>query len=79
VSLQVLNPQRELARVRPNKWRYELLLQVVYLLQLEELLGQVLQLADLTLAPVVHRRQPGGGIGGARGRYSLATCSSNPA
>jgi DNA segregation ATPase FtsK/SpoIIIE, S-DNA-T family len=31
--LQVLNPQRELARVRPNKRRYELLLQVVDLLQ----------------------------------------------
>ena len=49
--LQVLDPQRELARVRPNKWGQELLLQVVCLLQLQELPGEVVQPADLTVTP----------------------------
>jgi hypothetical protein len=38
------------------------------LLQFEELLGELLQVADLTVAPVVHRRQSGVGIGRTRGR-----------
>jgi len=37
--------------VGPNKRRHELLLQVVGLLQLEELLGELVQLADLPVAP----------------------------
>jgi len=53
--------------VGPNKRRHELLLQVVGLLQLEELLGELVQLADLPVAPGIHRRQPSVGIGRAQG------------
>ena len=49
--------------MRPNKRRHEPLLQIMGLLQLQELPGELVQLADLPVTPGIHRRQPGVGIG----------------
>lgn len=64
--------------MRPNKRRHELLLQVVDLLQLQELLGELMEPADLTVTPVIHRRQPGIGTGRAQGRIQPCQLLKQP-
>jgi hypothetical protein len=64
--------------MRPNKRRLELLLQVVGLLQLEELPGELVQLADLTVAPGIHRRRQAGRLFlGVRDRNAASSSRSS--
>jgi hypothetical protein len=65
--------------VRPHKRGHELLLQVVNLLELEELLGEAVQLADLTIASGIHGDGRVSGSAAPAVGYSLATCSSSAA